>query len=383
MPPISPPPVTEYAPDYLPAYLSNGVIGLRVPANPLRSGIAILNGTNGIHPAEQVACSPYAPYPLTGDIKVAEVWLSHAMECVHPREQRYDFSCGELTSHFTYRMAGVTVHAETVTFCSRTMPTLALQEVRITVDAECRLTLQAGIDPDGIPGTYQRRLTRTPNTDKDVVDGALAWEFLGGLSTCGMAYCTTFTGTDAVERTVDEWKSDSPLATRYQFDAHPGQQYRLRQITSMVPSELHHTPIEQAMRLAYMGQERGFDGVRADNHVAWDDLWRGRIHLIGAGERWQALADAAYFYLHTSAHPSSPSSTSPYGLAQWDNYDYYLGHVMWDLEVFCLPALMLSAPETARDVDISRKTSRRGPCERGALWLSRLTISLASQRAHG
>ena len=44
---------------------------------------------------------------------------------------------------------------------------------------------------------------------------------------------------------------------------------------------------------------------------------RGRIRLIGAGDEWQALADAAFFYLNTSVHASSPASTSIFGLATW------------------------------------------------------------------
>ena len=49
----------------------------------------------------------------------------------------------------------------------------------------------------------------------------------------------------------------------------------------------------------------GFEAIRAENAAAWGDLWKGRIRLVGAGDRWQALADAAFFYLNSSVHPSS------------------------------------------------------------------------------
>ena len=45
------------------------------------------------------------------------------------------------------------------------------------------------------------------------------------------------------------------------------------------------------------------------------------------------MADAAFYYLNSSVHPSSPASTSIFGLATWTNYHYYYGHVMWDLEL--------------------------------------------------
>jgi hypothetical protein len=60
------------------------------------------------------------------------------------------------------------------------------------------------------------------------------------------------------------------------------------------------------------------------------------------------MIDAAFFYLHTSAHPSSPCSTSMFGLAYWPDYHYYRGHVMWDIESFAVPPLLLTDPDAAR-----------------------------------
>jgi hypothetical protein len=58
--------------------------------------------------------------------------------------------------------------------------------------------------------------------------------------------------------------------------------------------------------------------------------------------------DAAFFYLNTSVHPSAPSSTSMYGLAMWNDYHYYYGHVMWDVDFFGVPPLLLVQPDAAR-----------------------------------
>jgi protein-glucosylgalactosylhydroxylysine glucosidase len=80
------------------------------------------------------------------------------------------------------------------------------------------------------------------------------------------------------------------------------------------------------------------------------ELRKGRIRLIGADERWQALADAAFFYLHSSVHSSSPASTSIFGLATWHDYHYYYGHVMWDIEAFAVPVLSLQQPGAAEAI---------------------------------
>ena len=39
-----------------------------------------------------------------------------------------------------------------------------------------------------------------------------------------------------------------------------------------------------------------------------------------------------------------------FGLAYWPNYHYYRGHVMWDIETFALPPLLLAEPESAKAI---------------------------------
>lgn len=104
----------------------------------------------------------------------------------------------------------------------------------------------------------------------------------------------------------------------------------------------------QAARLVAKCHETGFDALRARNRELWGELWKSRIILSGAGKRWQAIADAAFFYLNTSVHASSYGSTSMFGLATWKDYHYYYGHVMWDIEAFAIPVLSLLQPHGAR-----------------------------------
>jgi trehalose/maltose hydrolase-like predicted phosphorylase len=131
------------------------------------------------------------------------------------------------------------------------------------------------------------------------------------------------------------------------FPGGAGATYRLRQITSLVPSALHGRPDEQAGRMVAKARHDGFDAIRAENRAAWDEIWKGRIRLVGAEPRWQALADAAFFYLNSSVHASSCASTSIFGLATWHDYHYYYGHVMWDIEAFAVPVLTFVQPQAA------------------------------------
>ena len=76
-------------------------------------------------------------------------------------------------------------------------------------------------------------------------------------------------------------------------------------------------------------------------------LWRGRIEIEGADRRWQSITDASSSICCRSTHASSLASTSLFGLAYWPDYHYYHGHVMWDIETFTVPPLLLLAPDAA------------------------------------
>src|SRR3982074_3076214 len=101
--PISPAPVRPWPPEYIPAYLSNGLIGLRAGPIPLIEGLAIVNGLAAIDPIEQGEGFGRGPYPIGGGLAADGRRLSRAPGEARFIEQRYDFSCGELSSRFAFR----------------------------------------------------------------------------------------------------------------------------------------------------------------------------------------------------------------------------------------------------------------------------------------
>jgi protein-glucosylgalactosylhydroxylysine glucosidase len=345
--PISPPPATEAGRPELPAYVSNGLIGLRVLDVPLLPGVCVVSGASGIHPVIDIEAAANPPYPLAGDIRLDRVWLSLAPHLAEFVDQAYDFSCGELTTRFVFRANGVTANVSVLTFCSRADPTVVAQEVRVEVDRSCDLVLRSMVEARRVAGRITRRHSEWPGTRRPI-DGSLCWESLGGLTKVGFGHATELLTGRAFERSVQEWGRDSSLATDYHLRAEAGEPYRLRQLVSLVPSELHHDPDLQAARLVGRAQDGGFEQVRTANRQEWQELWRGRIGIVADDDRWQRLADAAFFYLNTSVHRASPSSTSIFGLAQWVDYHYYHGLVMWDIETFCVPPLVLLQPSAAR-----------------------------------
>jgi hypothetical protein len=62
--PISPLPVAGGAGRELPAYLSNGVVGLKVRDNPLSPGMTLLSGFSGEHPERKLKRRHLLPIQL-------------------------------------------------------------------------------------------------------------------------------------------------------------------------------------------------------------------------------------------------------------------------------------------------------------------------------
>ena len=343
--PLSPPPVKGAGRRELPAYVSNGVIGLRVREIAVSPGMALLSGYTGESEDRRIEAAAVAPYPVAVDLALGGVWLSDTMHCVHELEQAYDFATGELTSRFVFEVDGALARVEVTTFCSRSAPTLVCQETVLKVDGAVDVSLRATVDAAGVPGRALRQMRETPGEDTPACDGALLWESPGALSKVGIAYATEFFGAEGNPAKPPLIRDR--LYTEYAFRAVAGRRYRLQQIVSMAPQVMHSQPDHQAVRLCAKAKSDGFEALRRENRQAWQELWRGRIKLVGADEQWQQLADAAYFYLNSSVHSSAPASTSMFGLATWHDYHYYYGHVMWDIETFCVPPITFSQPGAA------------------------------------
>jgi hypothetical protein len=145
--PISPRPLRTLRADALPAYVSNGLVGLRVERQPLLGGSAIVSGFAGRSPVDGVEGFTTAPYPVYGDVRIGETWLSRVATAGELVEIRHDFATAELTSRWHYEIEGVGLDVDHVVFCSRTLATLVAHEVTVTTDRPARLAIRTGIDP--------------------------------------------------------------------------------------------------------------------------------------------------------------------------------------------------------------------------------------------
>ena len=253
--PLSPAPLRRPKPEYLPAYLSNGFLGVRVGTIPLVEGLVIVSGLRAVDSVHGIETFARGPYPFSGDIEINGQKLSRSLHDVRFIEQIYDFSCGELHSRFEFRAQGVTATVNVVSFCSRSLPTAVLQTIEVRVDHACELKVTAGLDQTGVPGRLVSRAAHRVDDLDSVAHGSLLWETSGGLSRCGAAYVTSFEGATEVDETRQLSDALAPVSTSYGVRARSGRRYVVRQISVLVASALHAEPDRQACRLVSIGSE--------------------------------------------------------------------------------------------------------------------------------
>src|SRR5215212_5705305 len=95
--PLSPDVVRDYRPEYIPAYIANGLIGIRCGRIPFPECVAIFNGFAGLEVNDGLEAFARVPFPLAGDLTINDLRLSLLGDRVRFIEQRYDFSRAELT----------------------------------------------------------------------------------------------------------------------------------------------------------------------------------------------------------------------------------------------------------------------------------------------
>jgi len=332
--------VEDFSKTFDPAYLSNGLIGIRPGPNPLARAQTCVSGFVFAHiPYRMESLSP-APYPLETDIRVNEISLLKHPDLVKTQRQTLDMKCGELLTELVFAPGGVRLAIEVVQFACRSIPSLLCQEIRLTPSADTEIEFLVRIDSSGVPGsTY---LTQTPErTEIDLVSG---FESEGNLSKLGVALSILTPGESVRRQEASLTEAGSTRA--YRLKAQSGQPVRFQTIAALISELYHPEPPLEAIRLANWGRQLGFETLRSENRAAWADLWKSRVKVIGDSDAQRAL-DAAFFYVQSSVHASTRTGMPPFGLSQ---SSYYYGHSFWDTETWSLLPVILTAPQTARSL---------------------------------
>jgi len=325
-----------------PAYLCNGMIGIRPGPNPLVQANTEVSGfvssTYGPHLVEG-QCP--APYPFGVDLRVDDVSLLENPDRVKVERQTMDLTCGELVTRMVFSPSGEkTLNLGTLQFASRSVPCLLCQEVSITPSTDMSVEVVARIDLGGVPG----RVYFSHAAARSDIDLTLGFASPQDHSRLGIAVVVV--NPEGFQRIGEQGVGEQAITRRFRLQAKAGQTYTFRGVAAMVSHFYHPAPELQAYRMAKWGETLGFETLRQENRARWQELWMSRVKVSG-DEEAQRILDAAFFYLQSSVHVSNQNGLSPFGLSHFLDYG---GHSFWDTETNCFLPILMAAPATARSL---------------------------------
>jgi hypothetical protein len=317
--------------------LANGVIGVTPGPNPLLPCKVLVSGFVYSHPLYGFENIALAPSPLGLDLELGGRSVRSVPDSTVAESQALRLETGELVTRLRLRSAGdESVGLEVTQFVSRSVPYLACQEVKFTAEREQHVDVKTVIDREGISGHVF-----TGDTDpftrgwyaEDIVDQCLG--FATDRGKLGIA--TVVPRAPGITRVGK---------ARYRVRVTPAAPALFRIIAALVPDVMSPDPVLEAVRIVRWGEMLGFDTLRRDNREAWAELWNSRIVVVGNEDDQRAL-DAAFYYYHSSIHPSTWAGIPPFGLA---HHDKYFGHNFWDMDMWMLIPALLTAPASARAI---------------------------------
>jgi beta-phosphoglucomutase len=231
----------------------------------------------------------------------------------------------------------------------------AIRFMATAVSQPCTVVVRAGIDGHvanedrlhlhlteqgrGMDDSVWLR-TRTRHTGRDIANAASV---------------TAVTSTGESLSPVDDFCPGYP-ALLVAGELAPGQTMQVDKLVSLTTSRDHHAPranngrdvVDRALdELSGLN----FDQLRQEHIAAWERVWqRGDVIIEGDDEAQLALRFNLFQLL--VAAPQHDDRVS-IGAKALSGYGYF-GHVFWDTEIFMLPYLICTYPQSARNMLLYR-----------------------------
>lgn len=330
---IRQPTIPGYAKDHFArAYLGDGLLGIRPNPNPLSQSETVALGFVFHHPQGGFEMAAPAPYPLGIDLRVGGASLLDNTGKLTVHAQTLDLRTAELVTQMTFAASkGLILDLKVTQFLDRSTPSLLCQQIEIIPSQDADIEIVPKILHEGVPGNV--------DLDHPIGRSPQVVQLLGLTSDSGSKIGEAIYVPPA-EGLVR--RSDGGFALSVQT----GQTAVFREIAAIVTSAYHSAPDLEAIRVASWGGMLGFDELRMQNRNAWRELWQSRVIVEGDDASQRAL-DAAFFYLHSSAHADLITGVPPFGASQWSDYS---GHIFWDMDSWDLPAVLPADPEAARSM---------------------------------
>jgi trehalose/maltose hydrolase-like predicted phosphorylase len=328
---------------FAPAFVGNGYLAGRQPADGQGYGVVALPGSDDDLPTQSQVQGFYATAsePDTGLIErraALPAWStlryddgSGAYALKRGKVRRYrqqlDLRTGTLSTDVTWTSpGGRTARLRYDVTPDRARPHAALVRLRVTPRFRGRIRLSDVLD---------RRAAELVRTTGAGTRGATQWL---DLRSRGLGIRATVASTLRVD--------GHPVARSARVRVRPGQTVTaIKSVGVAVRGDAHATGPAHRRAIAASRSEdrRGYRAARAASDRAWARLWQGDIQIEGDA-RLQAQVRSAMFALLASTRADQPWAPSPGGLSS----DGYNGHVFWDSETWMYPTLLALQPAVAR-----------------------------------
>lgn len=353
---------------YNPAYLGNGYLGTRVPAEgegyspspvPTEAHVAGLYDqtadTRGVAlPPGEVTAMPVAVPQWTGlEFDDGSGTWSTTTGTVTSYRQTLDLRTATLTTAVRWRGPGGRVtDLRYQVFVDRARLHVGVVELQVVPhwSGTARVTDVLGPGGDvrvaGARSVPLRQLSAAP-------DAATALNRYAATTQDGSAYVAE-TSHLLLPPDVSAQLTSATAAERNTVTAtahlRAGATYTFTKLAAIATSVDAADPQAVADAQTAGASSAGLDRLRQEHAAAWRDLWASRIDLLG-DPTLARVVHASEFYLLSSFNRAVESSASPAGLSS----DGYGGHVFWDTETWMYPALLAAHPDIAAAVDAYRQ----------------------------
>jgi trehalose/maltose hydrolase-like predicted phosphorylase len=340
-----------------PAYLGNGYVGTRVPADGAgyaETPIATETHVAGVyadkpdvdHGGTQLQGSVNLPGWTQLDVLVAGRRYRAADASSY--RQALDLRRGVVTTTATWSAGGRVTRLAYDVALDRARERVGLVRLRLTPSWSGRLRVRdvLGAGADLTPGGL-----RPVRAAADRHNALLVVRTAGIGTTVAEAARLRVPAAATVAASAD---TKAMTATRTAtIPVRAGRSYEVAKVVGFATSVDAGDAAGAARQAARGAPTPG--GILAEHAAAWAKLWTSDI-VVGGQPALQGRVRAAQFFLLASARPDVDWSISPVGLSAGG----YNNHVFWDAETWMYPALLAQHPAEASTVVDYRYRTRAG-----------------------
>lgn len=333
--------------NYTPAYLANGIVGLRSDRTGLRPVSVHLNGfydRSGDRDNARLI-NEYNPLQIT-------ILLNNGKQVqmdnnIHEWHQTLNLKEAILSTTYNYD----SLHVETQLAALRNLPVAALAVYSFTAMDDISFTVQNKV---GIPNrtscvpvykpllNYKVYQLSAQSKDRlPIMSARFPTESGNGAVAGANTYYF-----DAAVPALTYTKTDDSLSHSLSFtiSLKKGERFRFCLLSTFQHTGFTADPYSDAIRLSSREYHRGYQQKLNAHKKEWAELWKSDIEIEGDAEA-QQIARMGLYSLYSSSIEGFGLSIPPVGLQnEWG------AHIFWDADMWMYPALLVMQPSLAKEM---------------------------------